>query len=103
ATPAAASCATASSRAPPSQPVVLRTTAAVRRHPRDHLIGVHDVARLAMDAVRRIDLKPLVATLFDHFVDVRRAEPLAGVPEFFAASRVADIRMHEQVRWLVFL
>ena len=50
-----------------------------RRDPRNHLIRVRDVARLAVNAVGRVDLQPLArAFLDDHFVDVRRTEALAG-------------------------
>src|SRR5262245_58660665 len=35
-------------------PVVLRSLAALRRYPRDHAVWVHDVARLAVHAVRGV-------------------------------------------------
>ena len=39
----------------------------------------------------------------DHFVDVRRAEILAGAAEFLHAARVADIRVvNDQMRGLIF-
>jgi hypothetical protein len=37
--------------------IVLRSPAVLGRHPGDHLVGIHDVARLAVDAVRCIDLQ----------------------------------------------
>ena len=60
--------------------IMLRTVSALGRHPRDHLVGIHDVARLAVDAVRRVDLQAhRLAGLADDLVDVRRAEADAGV------------------------
>ena len=43
----------------PLHAVVLRPSAAFRRHPVDDLVGVHDVAGLAVHAVRGVDLQPL--------------------------------------------
>src|SRR5438477_10382654 len=38
----------------PSQLLVVRSASALRRHPSDHLIRIHDVARLAVKAVGEI-------------------------------------------------
>ena len=76
----------------PLHAVVLRPSAAFRRHPVDELIGVHDVAGLAVHAVRGVDLQPLGAVArVDHLVDVRRTEARAGIAVLFAAARAADV------------
>src|SRR5690348_5887867 len=64
-----------------------RAAAAFGRHPVDYLIRVHDVARLAVDAVGEVDLQALARILEagerqlgragrarHHLVHVRRAE-----------------------------
>ena len=38
-------------------PLIIRSPAAFRRHPVNNLIRIHDVARLAAHAVRKIDLQ----------------------------------------------
>src|SRR5439155_5055427 len=87
---------------PVSHPIVLRPAAAFRRDPGDDLVRVHDVARLAMNAVRRVDLQLLAGALaHDHLVDVRRAEALARVAVLLGADRVADVGVHEQVHRLI--
>src|SRR5687768_8429608 len=76
-------------------PVVLRATSTLRRHPRDHLVGVHDVARLAVDAVRCVELKARRTVRAAHdFIDVRGTEPRARMAVFGAADRAAHFRVH---------
>src|SRR5688572_19770820 len=71
---------------------ILWPSAPFRRYPVDDLIRVHDVARLAVDAVGRIDLEFLRAVArIDHFVDVRGTETRAGIAVLFAAPRAADV------------
>src|ERR1035437_526345 len=77
-------------------PVVIRPAAAFWWDPRDDLIRVGDVAGLAVDAVGRVQADALaigLAWIFDHLVDIRRAEILAGAAEFLHAARVADVRV----------
>src|SRR5205085_10210018 len=53
---------------------VVRPAAALRRHPHDVLRRVLDVAGLAVHAVLRVDLQPLVAAVFlDELVHGRGA------------------------------
>ncbi len=89
-----------------SHPVVIRAAAAFRRHPGDDLVRVGDVAGFAVDAVGRVQADALAVRLgrvFDHFIDVRGTEILAGAAEFFHAFRVADVGVvDDQVRRLVF-
>src|SRR5215208_2751934 len=63
-----------------SHSFVAGPAAPLGRHPIDDLIGIHDVAGLAVDAVRCVDLELLRAVAgVDHFVDVRRAEANARI------------------------
>src|SRR5215210_1218739 len=83
--------------------LVLRSAATLRRNPVDHLVGIHDVAGLAVNAVGGIDLQPLPALAgVHHFVDIGRAEPQAGVAVLLAAAGRTDVRIvHDQMRGLV--
>src|SRR5688572_27667461 len=82
--------------------IVLRTTATLRRYPGDDGVRIHDVARLAMDAIRRVDLKTGCAVgVAGDLVDIRRAEPRARVPVFGSADGAAHLGMHQQVRRLI--
>src|SRR5438034_1263602 len=80
--------------------VILWPPSTLGRHPRDYLIRIHDVARLAMDAVRRVDLQLFRGRLGHHLVDVRRAEPLAGIAVLLGADRVTHLGVDEQVHRL---
>ena len=75
-----------------SHALVLRPSPSLGRHPVNHLVRVHDVARLAVHAVRGVDLETTGAVAgIDHFVDVRGAEARAGVAVLLAAARAADV------------
>src|SRR5215468_1927935 len=83
---------------------VIRTASAFRRHPINDLVRVHDVARLAMHAVREVDLglAPSVGLL--DFVDGGRAEILAWIAVFLCASPYTDVEIeHFQMRRLIFI
>jgi hypothetical protein len=76
-----------------SHSFVVWSTAALRRNPVDDLVRIHDVARLAVHAVREIYLQAAVpvTAILNHFIDSRRTKPLAGIAVFFGASCGADI------------
>src|SRR5215471_7102712 len=78
---------------------VVRSAAPFRRHPVDDLVGIGDVARLAVHAVGRVHLELLrPVSGVDHLVDVRRAEAYARVAELLAAPRGADARVvHDEM------
>ena len=78
-------------------PFVVRTAASFRTNPGDDLIRIGNVARLAMDAVRRIQLEVLAraARIVFHFIDVGRAKELAGVAIFLGATVVADVEVRD--------
>src|SRR5215203_5043862 len=81
---------TATNHEPPTiqlHAVVLRPAAALRRHPGDDLIRIHDVARLAVHAVRCVDLQTRrLTSLADDFVDIGRTEACARVAVLRTAS-----------------
>src|SRR5262245_16539091 len=78
--------------------VVLRPAASFGRHPGDDLIRIHDVAGLAVHAVRRVDLQARRLTgLANDFVDVRRTEPRTGMTVLGSASRAAHFCLHDEV------
>src|SRR2546423_7821628 len=77
-----------------SHSVVIRSAASFRRDPSDDLVGVHDVAGLAVHAVGRIQMDGLSARrtcLFFHLINIGRTEVLAGVAILHHAARVANI------------
>ena len=66
--------------------------------------GIHDVARLAVHAVRRVDLQAAAALpVVHHLVDVRGTEAHARVAILLAADGVADLGVHQQVDRLILL
>src|SRR5437763_849497 len=85
-----------------SPPRLVEPPATLWRNPRDHLVGLHDVAPLAVHAVRVVDLQPrrTVGVARD-FVEIRRTEARARMAVLGAADRAADIRVHQQVRGLI--
>src|SRR5579863_135535 len=92
-------------RATSLHPVVVRTAATLGAHPGDDLVRIGDVAGLAVDAVRRVDLQVLAFTarIIFHLVDRRRTEVLAGIAVLARAAAVADIEVGDaQVARLVF-
>jgi hypothetical protein len=50
-----------------SHPVVVRAATALRWNPIDDLVGIHNVAGLAMDAVGEVDMKLLCGSALDVF------------------------------------
>src|SRR5688572_1627562 len=74
-----------------------------RRHPRDHLIRVHDVARFAVHAVRRVNLQARTVCLRNDLIHVGRTESNARMPVFLAADGMTDLGVHQEVRRLIFL
>src|SRR5947209_10475300 len=87
-------------------PIVIRPAAALGRHPGDDLVGVHDVAGLAVDTVGRIQVYLLAVGHvcgLHHLVHIGWAEMLAGISELLHATGIADIGvMNDQMRRLVF-
>src|SRR4029079_9944338 len=57
---------------PPSHIRVLRSAAALRRHPDYVAVGVLDIAGFAVDAVLRVDHKARLAALLDPLLDAGR-------------------------------
>src|SRR4051812_32917631 len=77
-------------------PVIVRSAATLGRHPGDDLIWIHDVARLAMHAVRWIEMDPLSIRRIsgvDHFIYVRGAEVLTWTTVLLHAALIANIRV----------
>src|SRR5690606_16125178 len=85
-----------------SKVLVVRAGAALRRHPVDDLVGILDVAGLAVHAVGGIDLQALAGLVLDDLVDAGRAEARAGIAVFLGTAADADIGVgHPQVDRLV--
>src|ERR1700739_3773780 len=81
------------------------SAAATRHHPVDNLVGIGDVAGLAMHAVREINLQlHRAAGFFCHLVHCRRTKILAGVAILFDTFRDANICIEDmQVARLIFV
>src|SRR5262245_22562789 len=91
--PARASSASDATRVP-SQAVVLWAFAAFGRYPINDLVRIHDVARLAVHTVRRVDVQFLRAIArVHHLVDSGRTESRARIAVLDPASRAADVRI----------
>src|SRR3954467_11812604 len=90
--------ATRAARPAGSQLLVIRSASAFRRHPRDHLIRVHDVARLAVIAVREIEKRHLAASVRRRLrlVDLRGTEVEARIAVLLRAARDAHLRVEDQ-------
>ena len=83
---------------------VIRPAPALRRHPINDLVRVGDIARLAVHAVRKIDLQPPPAFLLHHLVNSRRTKILARATVFENAAIDADVCIQNmQMAWLIFL
>src|SRR3954451_18165485 len=86
--------------------VVIRPAATLRRHPRDDLVRVHDVARLAVEAVGEVEERDAAAAVGRRLrlVDVRGTEVQARVAVLLRAARDADLGVgDQQVRRLILL
>src|SRR5579863_8800530 len=72
-----------------------RAFAALRRHPRNDLIGVRDVARLTVNAIRKVDLQPAlefaVRRLEHRLVHRCRTKVAARVAVLDRAAVAADV------------
>src|SRR6266851_1145897 len=86
---------------PGSHAIVLWSTSAFRCYPGDDLVRIDDVACLAMNAVRGVDLQLPADRVRDHFVDVGGTETLAGVDIFLRADRVAHLGVYEEMPRLI--
>src|SRR5688572_20813676 len=83
-----------------SQQIVGRPAAPFRGNPVDHLVGIHDVAGLAVDTVGGIDLK----TSPGHFIHSGRTEVLTRVPILVRAAWMANGGLeHDKMNRLVFV
>ena len=72
------------------------TAAAFRRHPINDLIGIHDVTRFAMYAVRSVDLELLAvgsAGRINDLIDIGGAKACAGISIFFKTTRTTQLRV----------
>src|SRR5208282_4175320 len=69
-----------------SHSFIVRPASAFGGNPVDDLVGIGDVARLAVDTVRGANLQFRRAFVGDHFVDGRGAKILAGIAEFADAA-----------------
>src|SRR5258708_3111676 len=87
-------------------PIVIRAAAALGWNPGNDLIGILNVASLAVHAVRGIQADALAmgrGFVVHHLVDVRGAEILAGAAELFHAPVVTDVGvLNQQMRRLIF-
>src|SRR5262245_13693695 len=83
---------------------VIRPAPAFGRDPIDDLVGIHNIASFAVDAVREIDFRlPAPVDLFD-FIDGGGAEILAGISEFNRTAADADTEIENlQMGRLVFV
>src|SRR5438105_8063002 len=84
-----------------SQFLVVRASTAFGRHPGDHLIGIHDVARLAVKAVGEIQKRHAAALIGSRLrlIDIRWTEVKARVAIFRRAARDAHLCVeNEKVR-----
>jgi hypothetical protein len=84
----------------------MRPSAPLRTNPGNDLVRIGDVARLAVNAVGRIELQVLAgpAGVAFHLIHGRRAEILAWIAILGCAAVVADVEIGDpQVRRLVFL
>jgi hypothetical protein len=75
--------------------LALALASAFGRNPGDDLVGVHDVAGLAVNAVGGVQhqLLAFAVVAVHHFVDVGRTKTLAGVAEFFGTAAVTNIEV----------
>ena len=83
---------------------VIWTAAAFGDDPGNDLIGIGDIARLAVNAIRKIDFQFLAGAVFDHFVDGGGAKILAGIAVFFDALCCANVQVSDvEMAGLIFL
>jgi hypothetical protein len=84
---------------------VVWAAAAFGGNPSDDLVGILNVAGLAVNAIGRIQADPFAVgrgVIVKHFIYVGRAEILARAPEFLYAACIANVSvLNEQVSRLV--
>src|SRR6185437_16982553 len=79
--------------------VIARPAATLRRNPVHNLVRVLNIARLAVDAIRKVDLKLLArrrrfgAGVIDNLIHCRLAVVLAGIAILLQAARSAEIEV----------
>src|SRR6266446_7103944 len=80
--------------AAPSHPVVIGSASTLGRNPSDDLVGILNVAGLAVNAVGGVEADALAlgrSRVVQHFVDICRTEILARAAELFHATLIADV------------
>jgi hypothetical protein len=88
--------------------LVNRSPTPFGRYPLNDLIGIGDVARFAVNAIREIYSQSSRPSRFrlNHLVNLSRTEMLARVPKLLLALRVANVghvfRKDDQMARLVF-
>src|SRR5207302_4068661 len=89
-----------------SHAVVIRAAAALGWNPGDDLIGILDVAGLAVHAIGRVQADALAirgGRVVHHLVDVGWTEVLAGAAEFLDAALFANVGVvNHKMRGLIF-
>ena len=80
------------------QLLILRTATALGRNPGDDLVGIHDVAGLAVEAVREVEEGNFATAVGRRLrlVDAGRAEMETGVPVLLGAARDTGLRIDDQ-------
>src|SRR6266404_5435121 len=88
-----------------SHPVVIWSAPTLRRNPGDDLVGILNVAGLAVNAVSGIQTDAFAVWrcgVIQHLIDVRGTEILAGAAKLFYATLIADVRVIDnQMRRLI--
>ena len=84
---------------------VIRTAPAFRHDPVNDLVGIGDVAGLAMNAIGGVNFQfELAVGILGHFVDRRGAKILARIAVLYDALCGSNIQIaHDQVAGLIFL
>jgi hypothetical protein len=68
-----------------SQVLIIRSRTTFRRHPVDDLVGIFDVAGLAVHAIGGVDLQAFTCIVLHDFIDIGGAEARARVAVFLGA------------------
>ena len=82
-------------RAEGLEPVVVRSAATFGRNPGDDLIGIGNIASLAVDAIRGVDfqVRARAIRIVLHFINRGRTKMLAGVAVLSRATMIANIEV----------
>src|SRR5215469_7451173 len=70
---------------------IVWAAAAFGNHPINNLIGVGDVAGLAVDAVGKVDFEPHTISFLGHLIDGRGTKILAGIAVLFNTAGNTDV------------